>query len=195
LRAVTSAASRFVAKALLTGLLAACVSASGPAQTGSGPVIAGDSTALVRQFVQDFYDHYTAVAVSHRSTPAWYDLLTMSSKALSPGLLSGLRQDSVAREQPVDTRMFLDFDPFLHSQDPCPLAQAVRVEKSGSAFLVPVRMCTASSSRPAEVVVEVLEVSGSLQITNVHYGKSDLVTSLCQWAMQDTRKEMRPVRC
>jgi hypothetical protein len=75
-----------------------------------------------RQFVGDFYNWYLAPDPSNgrpkAGDRAWSDVLRLRPDALSPELLSLLKDDLAASQASRDEIVGLDWDPFLASQDP-----------------------------------------------------------------------------
>ena len=154
--------------------------------------IAGDSIVAVRQFVQGFYDWYTPIALSGLHFPAYWNVLNNADRFLARELAAAIRDDSVAQVSAPITRVPLNFDPFLDSQDPCGPNEVIDVRRQGDSFRLPIRECHMQRPGP---VVEVRSVDGRWRISNVFYDRGDLKSYLCQWAKADLRPERRPTQC
>lgn len=162
-----------------------------------------DSVA-VHRFVQGFYDWYTPIASKRHDSPAWWSVLDSATSLLDPELATAIRGDSAARQEMIDWREMLNFDPFLESQDPCPRYEVSEVRRDGLRYQVVVRPVCPSGEGPRFVrsrpIVEVFPAAAGWRIANIWYvrpdsTKHDLRSMLCDWARADRRPEKRPARC
>ncbi|HEX4684640.1 MAG TPA: DUF3828 domain-containing protein [Gemmatimonadaceae bacterium] len=159
-----------------------------------------DSAAAVRRFIQQFYDWYTPFVAAGPKYPAWFRILTYSERYLAEPLASALRADSTEQGVNLDSREVIDFDPFLESQDPCPLYEATDVHSDRHDYRVTVRpICPNPISQgwqTSKPVVSVVAEGGQWKIANVYYKeKGDLMSMLCRFAMADLRVDRQPAKC
>lgn len=149
--------------------------------SSSASASAQDSSRLIREHVQRFYDWYVPSDPDDYSGPAWDVLMNDSSSVFSPELLSALRADSEAQAQAVGEMVGLDFDPFVNAQDHCERYEAGQVTGGENRYRVEV-FAVCSGQRGSEPVLSVELVPGNeaWAFTNVHYpgSNSDLQTIL-----------------
>ena len=158
--------------------------------------VAPDSSALVRRFVQGFYNDYTPLAHRPDPFPAYYHVLGRARPVLSATLAAALRADSAARRDSATVREVLDFDPFLNSQDPCTAYQAGAARRVRGGFRVAVRpRCADLRGQQDPVVVTVAVEQGTLRIANVAGPTMDLLRLLCVYAARGTLDAGVPARC
>jgi hypothetical protein len=114
-------------------------------------------------------------------------------------LMRALRGDSLAATERFPSRMLINFDPFLDSQDPCPRYDVAVVHRVGGVYKVTVRpVCADPRWQTQRPVVDVMLEDGHWKITNVtydHNGTKDLRSLLCEWAKADLKPERRPTKC
>jgi hypothetical protein len=155
-----------------------------------------DSSA-VRRFVQEFYDWYMPLARKGDRSPTYWSVLTASPRFLRPEIASALREDSAARFARPMQREYLNYDPFLDSQDPCDGYEITRLWRSGASYNVTVRQrCSPPGYQKQQPTVVVTREDGVWRISNVVYDRGgDLMSELCHFAMADDRPNKRPARC
>jgi hypothetical protein len=182
----------------LWGSTACAQSARSGATPRDSSAIAQDSTKSVHQFVQGFYKFYTSVAAADVHIPAAWKVLS-ADRYLDKDLANALRGDSIATVEKPETRVTLDFDPFLSGQDQCgttPRVIDVRRKQRAYRATVLTRLVTPDQTTGPSVEAEVLPVNGGWRITNVFYGEGvDLKSFLCGFAKKDLRPDRRPTRC
>jgi hypothetical protein len=148
-----------------------------------------------RQFVQEFFSWYVPIANAETRVPAWWRVLSQRPNALDSALLAALRADSaVQRTDGKEMREFLNFDPLLSSQDPCPRYEAVDARRDSIGYRVTVKpICADTTWQTQRPVLSVVRRAGQWKIVNVFYETSDLRTILCEFARRDLRPDHR--RC
>jgi hypothetical protein len=154
-------------------------------------------SAAAHNFVQGFYDWYTPLSQRKSPDPARFAVLNAANQYLEASLAKSLREDSLARTS--RSRDFLDLDPFLDSDDPCPRYKVTEVRPSGAGFRVRVTpVCPNASwqaNQPQRPVVEVLRAGDGWRIANVYYETRSLKGRLCEAAMSDEDVTIRPKSC
>jgi hypothetical protein len=122
----------------------------------------GDDEQSCRAFVQKFYDWYwnqssgTANEMSHEDD----EVPALKPAVLSPELIRLLKRDE-AQAKASGTYAYLDFDPFLNSQDPDGKYNVVRVTVKGG-------VCRAKLSQRG-IVAEVRRSGPSWVFSNFYY--------------------------
>jgi hypothetical protein len=119
---------------------------------------------------------------------------------LDDGLRDALRADSMFGDRggnPPGTREYLDFDPILDSQDPCPKYEVVEARKELGEWRVTVKAICADSTwkQDKRPIVVVRRNEGRWKIANFIYPRTDLRSLLCEYAKKDERPENREKGC
>jgi hypothetical protein len=162
-----------------------------------------DSSDLARAFVQEFYDWYARLAVdtTRRGNPL-DSVLARNAPLLGSRLAAALDEDIRTRREPGLTepaREFLNFDPFLDSQDPCKPYEAMSARPwATGGYRVSVRQaCGESANRDRRpLAMHVAPEAGGWLITDVIYGDtSSIIGYLCRLAQGDDRPDRRPKDC
>jgi hypothetical protein len=129
------------------------------------------SQTAASDFVQRFYDWYTPLAHKSGPSPSWIVALDKHGAEFDPRLSRALRKDAAAQARVPDDIVGLDFDPFLHSQDPQDKYAAGDPTESGGVYLVSVYgVRNEKRAAKPDVVAELKPAKGSFLFTNFRYG-------------------------
>ena len=161
--------SRTFPLSLLTLLALGCGSREPHRASVDGRVVGAVSPAAdsAAAFAQHFYDWYV------RDTMAGFEAVVRDSGALfAPELLSALREDLAASAAHPDEIVGLDWDPFVASQDPCPVYLVGHPTERDGRVLVPVTgKC---GERPAgagpDVIAELVRQGPAWAFSNFRHG-------------------------
>lgn len=122
----------------------------------------------VQRFVQGFYSWYMRVAEDDDAP--WMRAVRDRRPDFAPGIVDGLRADSVAAEEDDDEAPGLDADPFLNAEDPCDSYRVRRVLPSADGWLVEVLGVGGCATHGTpDVVVEVKRRDGGFMFTDFRY--------------------------
>ena len=147
---------------------ATCCSLQGQ---GGGPA---DIQKSCGNFGREFYDWYVPQALKENVGPPWDIALKDKSRAFSPELLRLLRGDSKAQAKVAGEIVFLDFDPFLSSQDPAERYVLGTITSKADRCWVEIHSISSGKKidKP-DVVPELMLKAGRWLFVNFHYGKSE----------------------
>jgi len=129
-----------------------------------------------QDFVQAFYDWYVPKSLMPHEGFASDLALKLKHSSFSPELARQLKEDSdvraeAAKEGELDG---LDFDPFLHSQDPDEHYVAGRIAVKGTSYWAEVHSVRdGKKSEKPDVVAELVRENGRWIFVNFHYGTMD----------------------
>jgi hypothetical protein len=119
------------------------------------------------QFVQGFYDWYTAKAGA--DGVSWAIALEQRGTDFDPPLRDALKADLAAQAKVKDDIVGLDFDPFLNTQDPEGIYKVESITKSGKVSKVQVTQATKDAAATVAVTAVVTLTNGHWRFVNFVY--------------------------
>lgn len=147
-----------------------------PAAVHSSPAKARKLPASVnavsaRHFVRTFYDWYVPRSFNEKGPWVMDLLITVKSGWLGPGLLTALRDDIRAQENPnAGGEVGLDFDAFLNAQDPPEHYHVGKYWHRGKRHFVDVRGVAAPrDNNGVRITVELEKRGPKWRIANILY--------------------------
>jgi hypothetical protein len=162
-------------------------------RSASSTAIGSEQSA--REFFQAFIDWYL-IGADTTTGPAYFRVLNVSQKYITDELAIALREDSLARNSTPETREYLNADPILASQDPCPRYAVSGATPTGGGYRVIVKpQCNDPRGEQDGPAIEVVPMTDSWRISNVHFEGTNLKRLLCQYATADSRPSARPAKC
>lgn len=129
-------------------------------------------------FVQQFYDGYTAKEKALMKNPGVESLLETTLKekksSFAPNLIQALTEDLEASKKVPDEIVGLDFDPFLNAQDVGERYLVGKVTPKGDRYWVEVfGIWGGKKNTKPDVLPELAFKDGQWIFTNFHYGKAN----------------------
>lgn len=130
----------------------------------------GESAHMsAKQFVQNFYDWYTPIALKNHGDPAFGIALKRKKPWFTPELALALQDDLDAQVNANGVSVGLDGDPFLQSAWPESHYRVGKVTSKGGVYLANVhRFRSGKMSSDIAAIPEVMKVDGRWVFVNFH---------------------------
>ncbi len=133
-----------------------------------------ETDASLRKFVQEFYDWYAPLAGKQSEAPAFEVALKRKPSAFSPQLVKPLREDAEAQAKVTDDIVGIDWDPFLHTQDPDAHYAVGRITGKDQTYRVEVHAVRNGKTQPKpDVIAEVANQEGQWLFVNFRSPEGD----------------------
>jgi len=156
----------------------------------AAPIAAQVARAEVapQQHVQAFYDWYVPTAAKEHKEPAFITALHQRKALFSSELFQALEDDAAVQSKAPGEIVGIDWDPFLHSQDPGDPYKVGKVStKSGRTLVEVFAVHLGQKSRKPDVIVELVKKDGRWVFTNFRDANGrDLLSALK--ALSQSRK-------
>jgi hypothetical protein len=129
-----------------------------------------ESPATPANFVQEFYDWYTPVALRENRNPAWGAALKKKPGSFDLKLFQWLKEDLDTQTKVHGKVAGLDFDPFLNSQDPGDHYEVGKTTQQGESYRVDIyELWYGKKSEQPIVTAELIHADFGWVFANFYY--------------------------
>ena len=140
-------------------VIASAAQAAGPAPAKAAPQAPTTPEQSAKEFVQGFYDWYTAGFSPESHGPRDHDdrspkgVLKNKRWPMSAAIISALEEDMAAQDKSPGFIVGIDFDPYLNAQDTCFPYKTGAVTRAGELYRVEVFASNCADLVPGRPVV------------------------------------------
>lgn len=132
-------------------------------------------THEVLGFVKDFYQTYNRDRSPSNQAPTFRYIFSLKKKSFSEELIKAIEEDLQAQDKASGKSVGLDFDPFIHSQDPGASYKVGQVEERSGTFKVAIHEVREGKiSKKPNVWARLTRENNHWVFSNFHYDAKEM---------------------